>query len=113
MQPPLWNFTDPSDPNGEGRPLTVREQFEVFHRLNPWVYTELDRMARELRAIGRRHLGMSCLVETLRFNFYRQTVDPNSEFKVNNNYKPHYARLLITEDPELESLFELRKLKYG
>jgi len=56
---------------------------------------------------------MSCLVETLRFNFYRQTVDPNSEFKVNNNYKPHYARLLITEDPELESLFELRKLKYG
>lgn len=108
LQPALWTFVEV--PAAE-QPLTIQEQFLAFHAANSWVYDELVRLARELHARGRRHIGMKLLVENVRFSYYRQTTDPNSEFRVNNNYTSRYARLLCDEHPELAGLFELRKLK--
>jgi hypothetical protein len=51
------------------------------------------------------------LLEVLRWNYYMKTDDPNSDFKINNNYAPYYARLLIEKHPEWSDLFQLREMR--
>ena len=36
------------------------------------------------------------------------TNDPASEFKLNNNYRSFYSRLLMEQEPELAGYFETR-----
>ena len=91
------------------RPLTMKEQFCVFHVQNPQVFRALEEMTEQMVKRGRKHLGLKMMVEVLRFNYYLTTSDPNSEFKVSNNYTSHYARLLIDVHPEWAGLFELRE----
>jgi hypothetical protein len=40
-----------------------------------------------------------------------ETDDPNSDFKINNNYAPYYARLIIDENPQWGDVFELRTIR--
>ena len=89
---------------------TIQEQFEEFHRLNPFVYRRLAAMARQLLAKGRKKIGIGMLFEVLRWNYYSNTKDPSSEWKLNNNYCSRYARLMAAE-AEFKDAFELRELK--
>jgi len=50
------------------------------------------------------------LWEVLRWNRFLATADPEA-WKLNNNYHSRYARLLMTNNPELAGVFELRELK--
>jgi hypothetical protein len=92
-------------------PMTSADKFEEFHRLNPQVYKVLESMTAEMVNRGRRKIGMKMLIEVLRWNYYMETDDPNSEFKVNNNYVPYYARLILECHPEWDGIFELRTMK--
>lgn len=87
------------------------EKFEEFHRLNPQVITALEQMTRDLVNRGRRKIGIKMLFEVLRWNYYMETSDPNSDFKINNNYAPYYARLIIERNPQWEDVFELRTIR--
>jgi len=89
---------------------TIQEQFEEFHRLNPSVYRRLAAMARQLLARGRKKIGIAMLFEVLRWQYYVNTNDPSSEWKLNNNYRSRYARLMAKE-PEFSEVFEVRELK--
>jgi len=40
-----------------------------------------------------------------------KTDDPNSDFKINNNYAPYYSRLIIANNPTWEKVFELREIR--
>jgi hypothetical protein len=60
---------------------------------------------------GRRKVGIKMLMEVLRWNYQMQTQDPNSDFKINNNYAPYYARLLIQNNPTWADVFELRTIR--
>ena len=91
------------------RGLTKRQRFEEFDRRNPHVYQELEVMAATMVARGRHQFGMKMLVEVLRWRFYLETNDPNSEFKINNNYAAHYARALMEAHPEWGPIFALRR----
>jgi hypothetical protein len=90
---------------------TIQQQFEEFHRLNPWVYEALEKLAADWIARGKKRVGVKMLWEVLRWQHGRMTVDPSSEFKANNNYHSRYVRLLIANHPEWAELFELRVLK--
>ena len=103
------NYNEPHISNG--RKLNAVERFEAFHQANPQVFVLLEDMTKELMARGRRKFGIQCLVEVLRWNHYMQTDDANSDFKINNDYCAHYARLLIDSHPEWVDVFQLRKLK--
>ena len=92
-------------------PMTSADKFEEFHRLNPQVYKVLESMTAEMVNRGRRKIGIKMLIEVLRWNYYMGTDDPNSEFKVNNNYVPYYARLILECHPEWDGIFELRTMK--
>ena len=91
--------------------LTPAERFEQFHQNNPQVYSALKSMTLEMVNRGRRQIGIGMLFEVLRWNYYMATNDPNSDFKLNNNYRSHYARLLIAENPEWANMFQLREMR--
>lgn len=93
------------------RELTAEEKFSVFHVSNPHVYRELVKLTASAHARGRKKIGIKMLFEILRWNYYMATDDPNSEFKINNNYAPFYARLIMSEQPEFDGIFELREMR--
>ena len=102
MSQPAFDFT---------RPLTRAEKFDQFHAHNPQVFAELEKLAQVMIRKGRKKIGIGLLFEVLRWEFYMNTDDPNSEFRLNNNYRSHYARLLIERNPELTDALELRHLR--
>ncbi len=91
--------------------ITPADKFEEYHRLNPQVCSALEQMARDLINKGRRKVGIKMLMEVLRWNYQMKTEDPNSDFKINNNYAPYYARLLIERNPQWADVFELRAIR--
>jgi hypothetical protein len=107
----LWpeppTFVAPQGP----RPITIQERFEAFHAANPWVYEALVKLALDFVARGHRRIGIGMLVEVVRWQYGRQTSDPTSGFKVNNNYRSRYARMIEARVPELAGMFETRELQ--
>lgn len=99
------------EPHAKSTTLDLESRFWAFHEANPKVLAELKRLA--LRAIGRGHkrIGIGALWEVMRWNLTIETNDP--DFKLNNNYRSRYARLIMGAVPELEGAFELRELKTG
>lgn len=86
---------------------TIGERFEEFHQANPHVYREIVRRSLRLRRRGVKRFGMKAIFEVMRYDYALQT--QGDEYKLNNNYTAHYARLVMAEVPELEGLFELRE----
>ena len=89
--------------------LSIQERFERFHDENPEVYELLVRFAHEAHAAGRSRLGIGALWERLRWHTSVET--EGEPYKLNDNYRSRYARLLAERNPELAHLFETRKLR--
>lgn len=89
--------------------MTATEKFEAFHEANPQVYRTLVSMTREMHSRGRKPIGMKMLFEVFRWNYYKMTSDPTSDFKINNNYTPFYARKIMDEHKDLDGMFEIRE----
>lgn len=100
---------DPDTMLAPDRELTLPEKFACFHAANPQVFKELESAAAGLVARGRKRVGMKCIVEFLRYEFYMKTTDPTSTFKVNNSYTSFYARLIIDVHPDWAELIEIRE----
>ena len=88
-------------------PSEAEQAFTRFHEANPSVYTELVTMAHELHGAGRDRIGVGMLFEILRWQRWREY--PGDDFKLNNNYRAWYARLIMQEEPELDGIFQLRE----
>jgi len=90
---------------------SIQEQFEDFHRENPQVYATLVRLAREWRVHrGRRaKIGIGALWERARWELNLHT--QGSAFKLNNNLRSRYSRLISAQEPDLADLFETRQLR--
>ncbi|GAB4677617.1 hypothetical protein [Mycobacterium avium] len=86
---------------------TMPERFEEFHNENPNVYATLVRLAREwVASTGRHKLGIATLFERARWEIALATNDP--DYKLNNNHRAYYARLIMRQGPDLADLFDLR-----
>ena len=97
----------------EPRMVTQRllREFEAFHAGNPDVYDELRTLALRLKDRGWNHYGISALYEVVRFHRALETTDDT--FKLNNNHRAFYARLLMKQVPRLAEFFEIRVQKAG
>lgn len=87
----------------------AERKFNEFHRKNPEVYKELEKLAYRAYNNGRKKIGMQMLVEVFRWN--KMLTTKGDAFKINNNYGSRYARLIMDNNPQLQGLFELRKLR--
>jgi hypothetical protein len=94
-----------------GPVTTFDRAFIEFHEKNPHVYAILCRLAREAVKAGRGKIGIGLLWEVMRWELFLQTHDPESEFKLNNNYRSRYARLIMEKEPDLAGVFETRLLR--
>jgi hypothetical protein len=91
--------------------LTIEEAFLLFHERNPHVYAELVELARRAARRGVTRLGIGMLFEVLRWRHSLRTGgDP---FKLNNNYRSYYARLIMLRERDLAGIFETRRLHAG
>lgn len=98
-----------ADDTGAPEDLTIQQQFERFHALNPWVYESLAVLVTDWLARGHTRAGIKQLVEVVRWEYGRQT--QGDTFKLNNNFTSRYARLLIDQHPEWADVFETRVLR--
>lgn len=87
----------------------LEASFWEFHLANPEVYSTLVRLAESARRCGVRKIGIGALFERLRWEMALQT--DGGEFKLNNNHRAFYARMLMENEPQLAGLFALRKQK--
>ncbi len=98
--------------------LTPREpiavQFQRFHLAHPEVYAGLLKLARQADSApyaGRTRIGIGMLFEVLRWHWHIDGLpDDDEAWKLNNNYRSRYARLIMRRNPDLDGLFEVRKL---
>lgn len=91
------------------RTLSIQERFEQFHTLNPWVYRSFETLTHDWLERGHGRIGIGMLTEVLRWQYGRQTV--GDDFKLNNNFRSRYVRLLMAEHPEWSDVFETRTLR--
>ena len=84
----------------------IARAFWKFHAENPDVYDELVTLSKRLADAGRKKYGIGALFEVVRFHRSIKTTDP--VFKLNNNFRALYARLIMRDLPELEDFFEIR-----
>lgn len=88
---------------------TIQERFESFHAANGWVFRALEQLTADHVARGRLRVGIGMLFEVLRWHYGRTT--SGGEFRLNNNYRSRYVRLLVEQHPEWVDVFELRELR--
>jgi hypothetical protein len=93
-------------PRGGAAPLV--ERFEEFHRARPDVYRAFKSHARRLRRMGHGRLSAQYICDYLSFE---TAVDgrPASEWKLNHDFGPFYARMLVAEDAGFAGAFERRR----
>lgn len=89
--------------------VTIRSRFRAFHAENPLVYHELVALAKDLRRRGHDRIGIGMLFEVLRWK--RMLATRGDEFKLNNDYRSRYARLIMFREPDLRGIFETRRIR--
>jgi hypothetical protein len=87
----------------------IVDDFWRFHERNPEVMKRLYVLSRRAYDRGARRIGIKQLFEVLRWERGLATADW-SGFDLNNSYTAYYARVLMAWWPELDGLFEVRRL---
>jgi hypothetical protein len=87
---------------------TLQQRFTVYHEANPQVYRRLVAMARELRSRGVQRYGIAALWEVLRYQSLTTTDTDGLPFKLSNNHRAYYARLIHQNEPDLDGFFTTR-----
>jgi hypothetical protein len=95
----------------EKPPSEAARKFLKFHDENPDVYWRLVRMLQDAKAAGRIRIGMGMLFEVLRWQTMLETSD--QDFKLNNNYRAWYTRLISVRRPDLGEIITKRTSEAG
>lgn len=120
--PPTYTYTEhpvfpPSSPKHGVSNITpdykathdyIQEGFERFHADNPQVYSKLLDLAINAKASGQKQIGIGLLWERLRYYYTIETT--GDSYKLNNNYRSRYARLIMKTEPALQGFFKTREL---
>lgn len=110
----LWHqATDGPDPLWLSSPTDrIQEAFAKFHQANPHIYDELEARCLQLQHNPRaKRIGIALLFESMRFDHLVDSI--GDDYKLNNNYRALYARLLIHRQPWLASRLETRERHPG
>lgn len=94
----------------EPKEVGIYARFLKFHASNPEVYKNLVRLAREFRMGNNvnRKMGIAMLFEVLRWNYYLNVAFGDEEFKLSNDFRAPYARLIMQQEPDLVDAFNTK-----
>jgi len=112
-QLPLFDGAPKAKPARKRRPKDwIDKEFAKFHTKHPEVLEQLINHLARLHAEGRARYGVGAVFEN--FRWHRRIPkedDPEETYKLNNNYRSRYARLIVALRPELDGVIELRALR--
>ncbi len=87
----------------------VREQAEAFHKQHPEVWDSFADFTFMLIRRGFQNYSVKAVFERVRWE-KDMGGDGKTQFKINNNYAPYYARRFMRMYPEHDGFFRTRKL---
>lgn len=90
---------------------SIERRFRRFHREHPEILERLLALVEKARHRGVRRLGIAQLWEVLRWEVTLEAGEGDDRYKLNNDYRSRYARLLMAVDRSLVDFFETRRLK--
>jgi hypothetical protein len=82
--------------------------FTQYHDSNPQIWDKFVEISLKAKSKGFKNYSVNGIFEILR---WETGVSGNDNFKINNNYRPDYARKLMAEKPEFKNFFRIRKIK--
>jgi hypothetical protein len=89
---------DPRDP--------IVRRFLRFHKRNPELFLHLKMLALRVKAAGKEQYSIAALFEVVRYDAAVKTT--GEPWKINNNYRTLYARMLECSSPQLKGFFKTR-----
>ena len=93
----------------ESRDDRIEREFNAYHAAHPWIIERIVSMVKRYKQVGRRR-GIGFFFEVLRHERLIESGDVDG-FKLNNNYRSRYARLIEREHPSLRGFFRKRRLR--
>lgn len=90
----------------DGGTGSMKFRFEKHHRINPHMLLKIFEIVDGLVRRGWTRCGISLIFERLRWLHAMET--KNDKYKLNNNYRAFYARLVMHLAPSLGDFFDLR-----
>lgn len=95
---PPW-LADPRSP--------IERRFADFHARNHHILRELERRALALYHRGVTRISIALLWESMRYDALVRS--DSRDYRLNNDYRALYARLLIDRNPQLAGVIETRR----
>ena len=89
----------------------IDRDFAKFHAENPHVFDALAEMALGMVHKGITRYSIAGLYEVLRYRHTLDTRDEEAGYKLCNNYRALYSRLLMDRYPELAGFFAIKTRK--
>ncbi len=86
----------------------LKAQFATFHTANPHIYELYVKFAREAKNRNFKKFGISAITERIRWEVATTTTD--QDFKISNNHRAFYARLL-NDTVEFKDFFRTKPQK--
>jgi|TARA_R100001463_G_scaffold1428_4_gene6397 hypothetical protein len=81
-------------------------EFQTFHQKNPEVYKLFVRFT--FQAINRGHHKLSSEMIINRIRWETNVMTTDKEYKINNDYKPFYSRMFMTQYSKYNNFFQKR-----
>lgn len=85
--------------------------FRRFHAKHPDVYEAIAQLCRQAKRAGRDKIGIGMLFEVLRWQTFVAAGDEAEAYRLNNNYRSRYARLIQDLEDDLDGIFDTRELR--
>jgi hypothetical protein len=82
------------------------EKFHAFHEANPHVLVALIKLALDVQEMGRGSWSINGAFEVLRWSALKSIGD---DYKLNNNFRAMYSRLIPFVEPALKDFFDIRE----
>lgn len=82
--------------------------FKHYHEQNPQIWEAFKKYAFEAKKRNLKNYSANGIFEIIRWH---TDVSSRDKYKVNNNYRPDYARKMMGEFPEFKDFFMVRELK--
>jgi len=86
----------------EIKPHILKKSIQ-FHVENPEVYVMVKKFAVQAKESKRNRFGIAMIWERMRWFTMIETTDKT--YKLNNNHKAFYSRMLMIDDPFFKSVF--------
>lgn len=93
----------------QGYPSHAVKKFLKFKSENPQVFDHFAKMAKQIKRTGREKYSARTIFEVLRWHLDIET--HGEVFKISNDFIPMYVRLLISQEPDFEEFFTIKRKK--